>query len=188
MERGSSSLETHSHRKRRSCPPYFLCGSVPLWHIHNRVRPATAELSANPLLATSPPMLVYDGSCGFCARSVQFILRHERRHDLLFVPRDSQLGQELRRHFHLEAVESMLWIDGDHVAIGSSAVLNSARYLGGFWAALAAIGSIVPAGDTELGLSFDRTQSEKIDAFGDELLDSYSRTARAILELSLPLL
>ena len=131
--------------KEAEFPPYSLCGSVPLWHIHNRVKPATAELSANPLLATSPPMLVYDGSCGFCARSVQFILRHERRHDLLFVPRDSQLGQELRRHFHLEAVESMLWIDGDHVAIESSAVLRAARYLGGFWAALAAIGSIVPA-------------------------------------------
>ncbi len=72
-------------------------------------------------------MLVYDGSCGFCARSVQFILLHERRHDLLFVPRDSQLGQELRRHFHLEAVESMLWIDGDNVATESSSVLRAAR-------------------------------------------------------------
>ncbi len=90
-------------------------------------------------------MLVYDGSCGFCSRSVQFILRHERSHDLLFVTRDSPLGQELRRYFHLEAVESMLWIDGDKVEIESGAVLRAARYLGGFWSALAAIGSLVPA-------------------------------------------
>jgi predicted DCC family thiol-disulfide oxidoreductase YuxK len=126
-------------------PPFSLCGSVPLWLIHNRVKHSTADLSANPLLATSPPMLVYDGSCGFCSRSVQFILRHERRRDLLFVTRDSPFGQELRRHFHLESVESMLWIAGDEAAIESSAVLRAAKYLGGVWSALAAIGSIVPA-------------------------------------------
>jgi predicted DCC family thiol-disulfide oxidoreductase YuxK len=132
-------------RQETEFPPYSLCGSVPLWHVHNRVKPATAELSANPLLATSPPLLVYDGSCGFCSRSVQFILRHERSHELLFVTRDSPLGQDLRRHFHLETVESMLWINGDHVAKESSAVLNAARYLGGVWSVLAALGSLVPA-------------------------------------------
>ena len=126
-------------------PPYSLCGSVPLWLIHNHAKSATAELSANPLLATSPPLLVYDGSCGFCSRSVQFILRHEHQHDLLFVTRDSPLGQDLRRHFHLEAVESMLWINGDEASIESSAVLRAARYLGGAWSALAAIGSLIPA-------------------------------------------
>ena len=126
-------------------PPYSLCGSVPLWLIHNRMKRPTAELSANPLLATSPPLLVYDGSCGFCSRSVQFILRHERSHELLFVTRDSPLGQELRRHFHLEAVESMLWINGDEASIESSAVLRAANYVGGFWSFLATIGRLVPA-------------------------------------------
>ena len=103
--------------------------------------PQTTEKS----VAVNAPMLVYDGSCGFCARSVQFILRHERRHDLRFVPRDSEFGKELRRQFHLEAVESMLWIANGEVAIESGAVLNSAKYLGGMWAMLAAIGSMVPA-------------------------------------------
>lgn len=109
------------------------------------MKQSTAELSANPLLASSPPLLVYDGSCGFCSRSVQFILRHERRRDLLFVTRDSGFGQELRRHFHLESVESMLWIAGDQAAIESTAVLRAARYLGGIWSALAVVGWFVPA-------------------------------------------
>jgi predicted DCC family thiol-disulfide oxidoreductase YuxK len=104
-----------------------------------------AQLAHNPLTATSQPMLVYDGSCGFCSRSVQFILRHESRHDLLFVPRDSELGKDLRRQFHLEAVESMLWIADGEAAIESSAVLRAAKYLGGIWSALAAIGSLIPA-------------------------------------------
>jgi predicted DCC family thiol-disulfide oxidoreductase YuxK len=98
-----------------------------------------------PRAADTAPMLVYDGSCGFCSRSVRFILRHERRHDLLFVPRDSPLGQDLRRAHHLEAVESMLWIAEDQAAIESSAVLHAAKYLGGIWSALAMIGSLIPA-------------------------------------------
>ena len=91
-------------------------------------------------------MLVYDGSCGFCSRAVQFILSHERRHDLLFVPRDSALGQDLRRTHHLEAVESLLWITDDHAAIESDSVLRAADYLGGGWSRLATLGSIIPAG------------------------------------------
>jgi len=102
------------------------------------------EAAENPVALTAP-LLVYDGSCGFCSRSVRFILRHERRHDLRFVTRDSQLGQELRRRFHLEAVESMLWIADGEATIESGAVLRAARYLGGFWSALAAIGLLVPA-------------------------------------------
>jgi predicted DCC family thiol-disulfide oxidoreductase YuxK len=90
-------------------------------------------------------MLVYDGNCGFCSRAVQFILRHERRHDLRFVPRDSELGKDIRREFHLEAVESMLWIASGKAAIESDATLNAAKYVGGIWAMLGAIGSLVPA-------------------------------------------
>lgn len=103
-----------------------------------------------PLAAENPataiaPLLVYDGDCGFCARSIQFILRHERQHDLLFVTRESPLGKDLRRKFHLEAVESLLWIEDGKAAIESNATLNAAKYIGGIWAMLAAIGSLVPA-------------------------------------------
>lgn len=96
------------------------------------------------LAADNAPMLVYDGDCGFCARSVQFILRHEHRHDLRFVPRDSELGKDLRRQFHLEAVESMLWIADGKAKIESDATLNAAKYVGGIWATLASLGSLVP--------------------------------------------
>lgn len=103
-----------------------------------------AQLSVNPFPAPSQPMLVYDSSCGFCSRAVQFILRHEHRHDLLFVPRESPLGKDLRRSFRLEAVQSMLWIADGEAAIESSAVLRAARYLGGIWSVFATIGALVP--------------------------------------------
>jgi predicted DCC family thiol-disulfide oxidoreductase YuxK len=73
------------------------------------------------------PILVYDGCCGFCSRSVQFMLRHERRHDLLFVTRDSELGRRLRRAWGLESVQSMLWIEGGQVFAKSGAVIKATR-------------------------------------------------------------
>jgi predicted DCC family thiol-disulfide oxidoreductase YuxK len=122
--------------------------------------PQTVE---TPVTVTAPT-LVYDGLCGFCSRSVQFILRHERRHDLLFVPRDSPLGTELRRQFHLEAVESMLWVDGDMVATESNAVLQAARYLGGFFSALAAIASLIPTSIRNWGYRFIARNRRRLSA------------------------
>ena len=90
------------------------------------------------------PILVYDGCCGFCSRSVQFILRHERRHDLLFVTRDSELGKRLRRTHRLESVQSMLWIEGGQAFAESGAVLKTAGYLGGWWSRLAVLASFCP--------------------------------------------
>jgi predicted DCC family thiol-disulfide oxidoreductase YuxK len=126
--------------------------------------PPTAEVSANPTLATLPLYLVYDGSCGFCSRAVQFILRHERRHDLLFVPRESLRGRSFRSHFHLEAVESMLWIAGSQVKTESDAVLSAAKYLGGVWAMLAAIASLIPASIRNWGYRFIARNRRRLSA------------------------
>lgn len=95
------------------------------------------------------PILVYDGDCGFCARSVQFVLTHDRRGEVRFAARDGIAGRAVReRHPQLLAVESMLWVevvDGrERVRTHSDAVLATATYLGGGFAVLAALGRLVP--------------------------------------------
>ena len=94
---------------------------------------------------TGSPILVYDDTCGFCKHSVQFMLRHERRHDLLFVARDSGLGKRLRRTFGLESIESMVWIENGRPFTESDAVMKAADYLGDRWAQLATLGWICPS-------------------------------------------
>jgi predicted DCC family thiol-disulfide oxidoreductase YuxK len=95
-------------------------------------------------------LLLYDGSCGLCAASVQFILRHERRqHTLRFAPLQGELGAQIRaRHPELEGVDSMIWVvqhaGGERVTVRSAAVIEVAKYLGGFWT-LAAAGAMLPA-------------------------------------------
>jgi predicted DCC family thiol-disulfide oxidoreductase YuxK len=95
-------------------------------------------------------MLVFDGDCAFCNRAVQFVLAHElvhglghglvhqQRSDLLFVPRDSELGRSLRRQYSLERVESLLWVEDGQAFIEFDSVAHTAAYVGGIYARLAA--------------------------------------------------
>lgn len=100
--------------------------------------------------ASTAPLLVYDGDCGFCSRAVQFVLAHDsRRGTLRFAARDGEAGRAVRqRHPRLHTVESLLWVetvDGrEVVSIYSDAVLATATYLGGVYALLGGLGRILP--------------------------------------------
>jgi predicted DCC family thiol-disulfide oxidoreductase YuxK len=99
---------------------------------------------------TATAVLYYDGDCGFCDATIQYVLRHDRTGSLHFVPlRGTNAAQLLRRHPRLGTVDSLVWADsdgsaeGERVFIRSDAVLQIARYLGWPWS-LAAIGRLVP--------------------------------------------
>ena len=96
-------------------------------------------------------MLLYDGACGFCAESVQFVLQHDRQRTLRFASLQGATGVDVRtRHPELETVDSVIWYehDGDSarelVLVRSSAVLRVLRYLGGAWSLVAWAGTLVP--------------------------------------------
>ena len=107
---------------------------------------------ASDLAAGSGPVLLYDGTCGFCARSVQFVLKHERPHGTLRFGRlEGPLGTALRaRHPELAAVDSVLWYEPatastpERILWRSRGALRVARYLGGVWQLLASLGWLVP--------------------------------------------
>lgn len=102
--------------------------------------------------ALTHPVLFYDGICGFCAASVRFVLRHDRKGTLFFAPLQGTLGARiLSRHPELAAVDSMIWLDPadsvrgtlEQVSIRSTAALKVVRYLGGWWRLLL-VGCLVP--------------------------------------------
>jgi predicted DCC family thiol-disulfide oxidoreductase YuxK len=94
------------------------------------------------------PVLCYDGSCGLCARSVQFVLRRERPgHDYLrFATLQGPWGARARaEHPDLAGVDSVVWLEADgRVSVRGSAVLAVLRYVGGWWGLVASVGSVVP--------------------------------------------
>ncbi|MEQ1691838.1 MAG: DCC1-like thiol-disulfide oxidoreductase family protein [Gemmatimonas sp.] len=103
--------------------------------------------------AGATPVLLYDGACGLCARSVQFMLAHEsptRRAALRFAALESAFGAGVRaRHPEIAFVDSVLWYeplsdDASRVRVRSAAALAMLAHLGGAWRVLAAIGACVP--------------------------------------------
>ena len=96
------------------------------------------------------PVLLYDGTCGFCAESVQLVLRHDRQRVLRFAALDGALGRQVRdRHPELAGVDSVVWVEPpgegrpERVLVRSDAALRMARYLGGPFH-LARIAAVLP--------------------------------------------
>ena len=98
-----------------------------------------------------PPVLLYDGTCGFCAQSVQFVLKRDRKGTLRFAPIDSVYGRAaIARHPELKDVDSVLWVapadehTAERVFTHSAAAMRVASYLGGGWR-LMQLAQVVPA-------------------------------------------
>lgn len=97
------------------------------------------------------PVLLYDGTCGFCADSVQFVLQRDRTGDMRFAALDSTFGRAvMARHPEIHGFDSVLYVeparDGKQEGIyaRSAAVIRVASYLGGTWNLLR-LTRIVPA-------------------------------------------
>ncbi len=88
------------------------------------------------------PILLYDGSCGFCQASVQWVLRRDRQRTLRFAPLQGVVGTAIRaRHPILANADSVVWVDDpegptERVAIKSDAARAILGYLGGGWGLL----------------------------------------------------
>ncbi|HKS41260.1 MAG TPA: DCC1-like thiol-disulfide oxidoreductase family protein [Blastocatellia bacterium] len=86
------------------------------------------------------PVLLYDGVCGLCNKSVQMILDHDKRKEMFFAALQSDYGKQvISRHPELEKVDSLVFVeqksgaDDERVFTRSAAALRVASYLGGAW-------------------------------------------------------
>ncbi len=101
---------------------------------------------------THHPILLYDGDCGFCARSVRFILnRDHRRKTIRFAPLQGDTARRIRqRHPELNNIDSVVFVqpntdaDTETIHTRSAATIATLRYIGGPWSALATLISIIP--------------------------------------------
>ncbi len=82
--------------------------------------------------------MLYDGVCGFCNKSVQLILDHDRTGTMRFAALQSDYGKAVvERHAELRGVDSVVFVDNsegvERVFVRSDAALRLASYLGGKW-------------------------------------------------------
>jgi predicted DCC family thiol-disulfide oxidoreductase YuxK len=104
---------------------------------------------ATPHPDMNAPVILYDGNCGFCDRTVKFVLRRDPHGPLRFAALQSEFGQALvARHPALAGVDSVVWAErvngAEQVRIRTDAALRLGTYLGGPWRVLAMLGRIVP--------------------------------------------
>lgn len=77
------------------------------------------------------PVVFYDGDCGFCNRSVQFILDHERLHEVRFCALQSETAQRFFRDkgFPEPDLSTFYFWDGNRLSERSSGALRVAAFL-----------------------------------------------------------
>ena len=91
------------------------------------------------------PILLFDGECGFCSKSVQFFLNHEKNKKMHFAPLESKTGKELRAYFEIDSkIDSVILIKEHSAYIKSCAALRLAPYMKGLWPLMMAFVIVPP--------------------------------------------
>jgi predicted DCC family thiol-disulfide oxidoreductase YuxK len=97
-------------------------------------------------MSSEGPILVFDGVCVLCSRSVRFVLRHDRDKRFRFATTQSPTGARLMTAYGLDAAKptSVLLIDGERAFTESAAMIRVLRSFGGVWTLLASLIWVVP--------------------------------------------
>jgi predicted DCC family thiol-disulfide oxidoreductase YuxK len=95
-------------------------------------------------LPETAPILLYDGVCALCNWTVKLVLRFDRGGPMRFAPLDSPIARSLLAdHPDLANIDSIVLVSGPRASVRSTAVLEIARYLGGFWKVFL-VGYLIP--------------------------------------------
>ena len=79
-------------------------------------------------------ILFFDGNCGLCNRSIKFVLRKEKNHELFFSPLQSEFAKEIFREKNINHnFNTMMLLENGKVYNKSSASLRTTKYLKGLW-------------------------------------------------------
>jgi predicted DCC family thiol-disulfide oxidoreductase YuxK len=110
-------------------------------------------------------ILIFDGVCNLCARSVQFIVAHEAAPRLSFTPLQSAAGNRLMRElgFDPQDAKTFVLIADGKAYVKSDAAIRVVGYFRGSWRLLAAV-RILPR--VVRDWLYDRVASNRYQWFG----------------------
>jgi len=80
-------------------------------------------------------LLIFDGVCVLCNRTVQFILKHDKTRKFRYTTRQSEFANKLLSNYspEYEQTDSVLYLRYEKLLTKSSAAIEIARTLGGIW-------------------------------------------------------
>ena len=91
-------------------------------------------------------ILLYDGVCNLCNGAVKFVLKHEKKPEIMFASLQSALGKKLLAEHNIDILktDSLVFISNGKAKVKSTAGLNLFLYLKGLYP-LMIVFVIVPA-------------------------------------------
>lgn len=100
-------------------------------------------------LPQNKKIVLFDGVCNLCDSTVQFLIRNDKKDIFRFASLQSEVGKAILSRIGIDPtrVDSIvLYEPGKAFYLRSSAALEIARSLGGFYKIAASISKIIPAG------------------------------------------
>jgi len=113
---------------------------------NNTAQPTLSAAEIQHLLVKQP-ILLFDGECGFCNRSVLFFLANEKVNakKVHFAALESEVGSALRNYFEIDPkIDSIILIKNHSAYIKSCAALRLTIYMSGLWPLLVVFVVIPP--------------------------------------------
>ncbi|MDC0932443.1 thiol-disulfide oxidoreductase DCC family protein [Arcobacteraceae bacterium] len=80
-------------------------------------------------------IIIFDGVCNFCNKSVNFIIKRDPNTHFLFTPNQSAKTQEILEKYNLSDItlDTLVLIKDDKYYLKSEAVFEIIKDLSGFW-------------------------------------------------------
>lgn len=101
--------------------------------------------------ATRHPVVFFDGVCGLCNHSVNWLLARDRRRILRFAPLQGSTSRQYVPESARAGLKSMVLLDDGRIYLRSAAIHRILRRLGGFPAVLGCLLWLIPWPVRDLG-------------------------------------
>ncbi len=98
-----------------------------------------------------PPIVFFDGVCGLCNRSVDFLMRHDRTGQLHFSTLQGTTAGRMLPVFYTEDLDSVVLYQEGELYHRSDAILRAMKYLGGGCRIFAMCMLLIPSPLRDLG-------------------------------------
>ncbi|MCA9010602.1 MAG: DUF393 domain-containing protein [Planctomycetaceae bacterium] len=113
----------------------------------------SSKNSKNSEHTTDPeyPTVFFDGVCGLCNHTVNWLLAHDAKHTLRFAPLQGKTAAGILSHEVRERLDTLVFLHGGKIYTRSAAVTRILLTLGGPWGVLGGLLWIVPWPIRDLG-------------------------------------
>jgi len=106
-------------------------------------------MNASPELP--PPILFFDGVCGLCNASVDFVLRHDRKGRVLFAPLQGSTAATQLDPADAATLDTVVLLENGRSYKRSSAIVRVLKQMGGIWSVPAWLLWLIPWPLRDLG-------------------------------------